>query len=218
MSSVGSRSVEDLLSEVDAITRARVASLCARGLTDYAIGDVLQLTVEHIVAVKGTEEYKAKYCKEADRIIQEQIDRDEGWDGLETAALEGLLQTLRFNKDPKFLLSTAAVANRAERRAKSKKTEPVVVDATVQPEGAKIIVLNKYYINNRAGDGALDITGRPKEIALKQSDVPAPKLVDEFLAPARERANLTKPKEEDEIERLFRESGVVFDEKYPHGS
>lgn len=217
MSSVG-KSKDDLINEVDPVTRARIASLCARGLTDFAVSDILYLSVEHIAAVKETEEYKVKYCAEADRIIQEQIDRDEGWDGLETSSLEGLLQTLRFNKDPKFLLSVAAVANRAERRAKNKKTDPTVVDATQQPQGAKIIVLNRYYINNRAGDGALDISARPKEIEMKKSDVPAPKLVDEFLAPARERANLTKPKEEDEIERLFRESGVVFDKEYPNGS
>lgn len=226
MSEVG-KSIEELISEIDLVTRARIASLCARGLEDRAVADILFVSAEHVGAVKETVEFKAKYAEEADRIIQDQIDRDEGWDGLETKALESLLEGLRFMKDPKLLLQTAMVANRAERRAKSKRAlqgkvvEPIIVDATIVQPSATIIVLNRNYITTRAGDGAIDVSARPKEIPMKQSDIPAPKLVEEILAPARNAAGLVVQKQspaDEELERLFAESGVVFDKRFPDGS
>lgn len=212
MSSPGlpSKTKEQLIAEVDVTSRARIACLAARTLSDFQIGELLFLSTQHIEAVRETEEFRKKYAEEADRIIQEQIDRDEGWDGLESLFLEKLLQTARYNSDPKFLLLGAQIANRAERRTKTKKAEPTVLDATAQPQGAKIFVLNKNYIDNRSS-GAIDVTPRPKQIPLKQSDTPAPKMVDQLLAPVLQDAGKKADPQEEELERLFREAGVVFD-------
>lgn len=219
MSSVG-KSQQEYIEEVDVNTRARIASLRARGLSEYSVAEVLLLSPEHVKAVETTEEYRNKFSSEADRIIQEQIDRDEGWDGIENEAIAGLLSTMRFNKDPKFLLMTAQVANRAVRRTREKSREPTVVDASAVKPGSNIIVLNlnKTFINNQTSAGAIDVSPRPKEIPLKQSDTPAPKLVDEILAGSGGAAEVSKAKEIDPLAEMFKEAGLVFDEVPKRGN
>ena len=211
MSEIGKTNL-DLISEVDITSRERIACLAARGLSDYSIADIILLSIDHIKAVKESPEFKNKYANEADRIIQEQIDRDEGWDGIETKALETLLETMRFNRDPKFALQTAMIANRAERRAKTGKKDPAIIDASIADRGSNIVILNvnKTYIQNQQNN-SVDAVPNKGKIPLKQSDIPSPKLVESILAPAKERERLNRPKEETELELLFKQSGVVFD-------
>lgn len=203
--------VEKLIETVDVETRRRCANLCARGLTDNQIVGVLLLTYEQVLAIKTTQEYKEKYAEEADRIIQEQLDRDEGWDAIETQSLEILMSTLRFNKDPKFALLAARTANTAERRSKNK-SDPKVIDTPPAANQTNIIFLslNKNY-SQREGN-LIDVTARPAQIPLKQSDIPNPKLVEEILGTTKH-VQGAQGTSETELERLFRESGVVFDEE-----
>lgn len=200
-----------LIESVDAETRRRAANLCARGLTEMQISGVLLLSYEQVLAIKGTEEYKKKFSEEADRIIQEQFDRDEGWDAIETQSLEVLMQTLRFNKDPKFALLAAKTANTAERRSKNK-SDPKILEAPAAGNQTNIIFLqlNKQY-SQREGN-MIDVTARPVQIPLKQSDIPSPKLVEEILG-AQKHVQGAQGNTETELERMFRESGVVFDEE-----
>lgn len=223
---------EEYIAEVDLASRARIAALRARGLSEYSVAEILMLTPEHVKAVETTEEYRNKFGAEADRIIQEQIDRDEGWDGIENAAIEGVLSIMRFNKDPKFLLMTAQIANRAERRVRSRNVKPIIVDAAkiAEPEEegevaptAKIIVLNlnKTYINNQTNNGAIDVNARAKEIPLKQSDTPAPKLVEGILIGEDKvalEAERIRTAQDDPLKRMFQEAGLVFDEDPKRGS
>lgn len=198
--------------EVDATTRARCGSLSARGLGDAQIADILLLSYEQVVSVHDTEEFKKKYHEEADRAIQDQIDRDEGWDAVEAESLAILLSGLKFNRDPKFALMAAKMANSAERRARNK-IQPKVIGEDLPPGQTNIIVLqiNKNYAER--DNSQIDITPRPQSIPLKQSDVPAPKLVDQLLAPAKDRIGLiNKDRDMTDIKTLFEQSGVVFDE------
>lgn len=199
-----------LVNQVDEITRARAGSLSAHGLSDQAIADILLLTVEQVNACHQTEEFRKKYAEEADLAIQAQVERDEGWDAIESEALGQILQTLKHNRDPKYALFAAKTANQAERGKKQSKNGPIVIDNTKQTTNIITLNLNRNFIKKSTeGDsGMIDVTPRPAAIPLKQSDIPSPKLVEELLAPvlAKEKIQLS------ELEQAFKESGVVFDE------
>jgi hypothetical protein len=204
--------VSKLISEVDAASIVRAAYFAAHSCTRQQIADILMLTYDHIVAIETTQAYKKKYAEEADSIINAEFERSAGWDELEGDAIAGLMEIMKYQKNPDFLLRVAAVANKAERRSKQSKTDAKVVDASAAGVTNNIVILNmnRGFVE-RQQNNTIDVTPRPKEIPLKQSDIPPPKLVDEILAPARDRAGITQIKKETDIQRLFRESGVVFD-------
>lgn len=212
---IGNSSAEEqqkkLVETVDGVTRERAASLCARSLSDSQIADILLLTYEQIIAIKGTDEYKKKYAEEADKAIQDQLDRDEGWDAIETQSLEILMGTLKFNRDPKFALLAARTANSAERRSKNNSPAKVIDNSNPAGGQTNIIFLsiNKNYAERE--NSMIDVSPRPKQIPLKQSDVPSPKLVEEILG-AQKHVQGAQGTIETELERMFREQGVVFDE------
>lgn len=201
-----------LIDTVDAVTRARAGSLSAHGLSDLQIADILLLSVECVVAIRNTDEFKKKYSEEADRAIQAQIDRDEGWDAVEEKSLEVLIETLKFNRDPKFALLAAKTANSAKRKDKTQ--APQVIDPSANNGGStNIIVLN---INKTYADRAteqnktIELNARPEKIPQRQSDLPSPKAVENLLAPVKNlEGKTTKPLTE--LEQAFKEAGVVFD-------
>lgn len=205
---------EELLETVDVQTRVRAASLSVKNLSDGQIADILCLTYEQMQAIRTSSEFKLKYAEEANASIDAQIAREEGWDTLEDEALVGLIGMLKYNKDPKFLLMAAAAANRAERRVKKNDAETKVIDASKNVTNNLIILnMNRNYVNSAGENRTLDITPRPSEIPLKQSDVPAPKLVDALLAPAREKAGISATdKQLTDIEKMAKAAGIVFDE------
>lgn len=189
---------------VDAVTRARVGSLAARGITDSQIADVLLLSVEQVMACRGTEEYKKKYAEVAEEAIQAQIDRDEGWDAIETKALEVVMQTLAYNRDPRFALSAAALANKASRKVNE--TGPKVIDNSRQTTNVIVLNLNKTYVNKVSESGV----GGSRPITIdqkKRSDLPSPKSVEELLAPVQTTVRRV-PKTD--LEEEFERAGVVF--------
>lgn len=205
---------KDIADTVDVNTKLRAAYLSSRGMLDGQIADILLLTDEQMRAVKNSAEFKEKYAEEANATIDAQIAREEGWDTLEDEALFNLIQSMKYNKDPKFMLQVAMASNRAERRAKKGDVAPQVIDASDKGKNNIIILnLNKNYISKSGEDKQIDVTPRPSQIPLKQSDIPSPKTVDALLAPARERAELsTVDKQMSDIEKMARAAGVVFDE------
>lgn len=207
-------SVVDILDEVDEPTILRAASLSAKNLLDGQIADILLLTMEQMTAVKSSQIFKKKYAEEANEIIDAQIARSEGWDALEDEALAELIKTLRFNKDPKFLLAAAATANRAERRKRAGSEEVKVIDASQQTNNVIILTMNRNYIQQSGESRQLDITPRPTQIPLKQSDIPAPKLVDSLLAAPVEKGQEMSAtnKQLSDIEKMAKAAGIVFDE------
>lgn len=192
---------------VDAVTRARIGSLAAHDIGDGAIADILCLSLAQVIAVKDTEEYKKKFAEEADRAIQAQIDRDEGWDAIEDAALVQILQTLEYNRDPKYALFAAKTANQAERRSKNKNT-PHVIDNSKQTTNIIVLNLNKGYVEKQQNN-TIDVTPRGNgDQPRRQSDLPSPKIVAELLAPVSQ-----QPKKVlSELEEEFKRAGIVFDE------
>lgn len=196
-----------LISSVDMITRARAGSLSAHGLTGPQIADILLLSIEQISAIKDTVEFKKKYAEEAEKAIQAQIDRDEGWDAVEDEALGALLETLKFNRDPKFALIAAKTANSAVRQNKKHNAPHVIDNSKGGSTNIIVLNLNRNYVGGEAGRAQIELNARPTNIPQRQSDLPSPKIVEAMLAPVKE--NAAKPM--NDLERMFRDAGVVFD-------
>lgn len=201
-----------LYETVDVTSRVRAGSLAAHGLTDQAISEVLLLTLEQVRSCRECDEFKKKYAEVAEDQIQKQLDLAEGWDAVEESAVKQVLQTLEYNRDPKFALAAANVANKAERRKQTRDKAPAL-DASKVAGGAQIIVLklNQNFINNqRDGDDAklIDVTTFDKNnIPRKQVDLPSPKAVEEFLSPVK---NTPKDKIMTEFQRQLEIAGVNF--------
>lgn len=205
----------NILETVDEHTILRAASLSAKGMLDTQIVDILLLTDHQLKALKTTDAFKLKYSEEATKAIERQFDLEEGWDSLEEEALGIMLDTMRVVRDPKFALQVAAVANRAERRAKNKDTAPKVVDGSNKTQNIVILNLNRNYINKSGDAKTIDVTARPAQIPLKQSDVPAPKLVDQILSDGEAFRTKEKPvaqQMEDDLAEMLQQSGVIFDQ------
>lgn len=196
---------------MDAVTRARAGSLAAHGLSDQQIADILLLSIEQIGAARNTDEYKKKYAAIAEEEIQKQIDLADGWDGVEEKAIAQVLETLVYNRDPKFALLAAHTANKAIRRKAN--NQPKVVDGSAPVNNVITLNLNKTYVTNitsgEAGGNTIDVTPRPENTQRKISDLPSPKSVEELLAPVR---NKTETKMLTELEQAFEIAGVFKDE------
>jgi hypothetical protein len=201
-----------LYETVDAVTRARAGSLAAHGAAEQQIADILMLSLAQVVSVKETEEFKKKYSEVADEVIQRQIDAAEGWDFVEEKALKVIIETLDFNRDPKYALFAAKTANAAVRRKPQQQAK--VIDASQQGGNVtnNIIVLNvnRGYVNKvTAPESTPMIDVSPKVVPNQKriSDLPSPKIVDELLGPVREKGMKLKT----ELEQMMEISGVVFD-------
>lgn len=193
---------------VDEVTRARIGGLAARDFSDQQIADVLLLTKEQVLAAKESPEAKKKYAEVADQQIQIQLDLADGWDAVEEKAVAQILQTLEYNRDPKYALFAGKTANTAIRRRNQLNTEPKVIDNS-KPNGNVIqINLNKTYVRNAAGteeNKTLDITPTRAVPQLKQVDMPSPAQVDNLLAGVK---SGTKDKVLTELEQAFELSGI----------
>jgi len=195
----------ELVSHVDAVTRGRIAAFCAHDLSDIKIAEILLLDPETVAACHGTEEFKKKYSEIAEQEINKQLDLDEGWDAVETAGIEMVLETL------KFALAAAAMANRANRSKQKKVSDPRTIDASQTGQSNVIILkMTKNYISNVTQNDNRTLTVEQQAIDLsvkKRQDLPNPKHVAEMLAPVQSIVKTPL----NEMEEMFQAAGVVFD-------
>lgn len=200
---------EEIINEyalVDEITCARCGSLSAHGLTDQQIEKALLLTNEQVLSAKNSIAFKNKYGEEAEKQIQLQIDLADGWNAVEEKALAQVFETLQYNRDPKYALVAAQMANKAIRRQGSAQN-PIVVDNSKQETNIIILNLNKNYANKNSEAKTIDVAPRDTTQPQRRSDLPSPKAVAALLAPVQ----IEQPKIMSDLERQFKEAGVVFD-------
>jgi hypothetical protein len=195
--------------EVDAVTKARAGSLAAHGLSDANIADLLLLTSAQVAEIKSSETFKRKYAEDVASRVDRQMQLAEGWDAVEEMSIAHVIESLEYNKDPKFALLAARTANAATRHGK--RNDVRVVDASNLQNNIITINLNKTYVQSvqqTEGNGLLDITPRPPPANRKQADLPAPKMVSELLAPVAKA--VVENKELKEIEDAFAMAGVAL--------
>lgn len=139
-----------------------------------------------------------------------QLDLADGWDGVETAALGQVLETLKYNKDPRYALIAAKTANAAARRRGN--VNPRVIDNSQTTNNIVVLQLNRNFVTKtteKTESNTIDITPRGAPGPRQISDLPTPKSVEELLAPVK---NQTKDKMLSELEQAFEVAGVFKDE------
>lgn len=169
--------------QISAATCARAGSLAVYGMVDKAIADTLLITVEQVLLIRQTDEFKKAFAAKAQERQQRLMDLEDGWDCVEEKALNTVLENLEYNRDPRYALLAARTANSATRRSPSSAGR--VIDAT---RGSNVIVLtmNQNFIQKAAVSpeaAVLDITPMQArgDAAKRQVDLPTPKRVQELL-------------------------------------
>ena len=169
-----------IATEVDIATCKKVGVLAAYGLSDRDIADALLLSQEQINYARNSDHFKQAYSRQAQDRAQRAIDLEEGWDAVESTGLATVLETMRTNRDPRFHLQAAFVANRARRRSPASIGR--VIDAG-KAGNVIMLTMNKNYIstNNKGGEISIRAQTNPAELPRKMSDVLSPKRVGELL-------------------------------------
>lgn len=170
---------------LDDITCRRIGTLVAYGFSDLQVGDALLVTQEQVEWAREQEAYKKSHAQYAAERLQRQMDVSDGWDAVEERAVEAVLQTLEYNRDPLYALSAAKIANQARRHHQGGVSGRIL---DTRDKGRVIVLqMNKTYIDNRAQGEQLSITAREhgRELVKKRSDMPSPKAVSELLSPGK---------------------------------
>lgn len=200
-----------VLHEVDEATCRKAGTLAAYGLTDRAISDALLLSQEQTAYARQSDAFKVSFSKQSSERAQRLIDLEEGWDALEERALSTVLETLKFNKDPRFALQAAFTANKANRRTPGANGR--VIDAT-KAGNIIILTMNQGYIDKaKTGEGraVIDVNAREieaRDIPKRSHDVLTPQKVTDLLVPGNSRRKATMA---DELEQQLAIAGVSFD-------
>lgn len=164
---------------VDRVSRRKAGKLAAHGLSERQIADALLLTEEQVVACKKTEEYIAAYTEQVREKIETSIDLEEGWDGVEKRALAHVFEAMEYNRNPKFSLTVAAVANKAKRRTPSGQDKPI---DTTRIGNVIQITVNKIYAERAVINGEIPVEKRSQLIEQRKiSDIPTPQAVHTLL-------------------------------------
>lgn len=200
-----------VLHEVDEATCRKAGTLAAYGLTDRAISDALLLSQEQTAYARQSEPFKISFSKQSSERAQRLIDLEEGWDALEERALSTVLETLKFNRDPRFALQAAFTANKANRRTPGANGR--VIDAA-KAGNVIILTMNEGYVQKvqtEPGRGVIDVAARditPKIIPKKSHDILTPQQVTDLLVPGNSRKKSTMA---EELEQQLAIAGVSFD-------
>lgn len=102
-----------------------VAKSSVIGLDPATIAEAIGIPEQEIHDLVQTQDYKDVRLLVGAEAIKEKLDRDMGWDGIESVSVNKLAQRLKFENDTEILLKIAAVANRAQRRAKPAMDSPL---------------------------------------------------------------------------------------------
>lgn len=171
---------------------------------------MLLLKIEQVLAARNSKEFKEKYAQVADEEIQKQLDLADGWDAVEEKAIAHVIETLAYNRDPKYALAAAKIANAAHRRKPN--ANPNVINVGAVTNNIIVLNLNRSYVkkSTESESGMIDVTPRPGIVQRKVSDLPSPKDVENLLAPVK---LLEQKRVLTELEQAFEIAGVFKDDE-----
>ena len=119
--------------EVDEI-HLTVAKSSVLGLDPETIANTLGVAKDEIEGLMETQDYKDVRLLVGAEQAKDRVERDFGWDGIESAALKKLGRRVELESDTDTLLRIAAVSNRAQRRTappKESLLDPALAGARV---------------------------------------------------------------------------------------
>lgn len=135
--------------EIDEI-HLTIAKSNVLGLDAETIAGTLGVERTEVEALMLQEDYKNVRLLVGAEYAKEQVERDTGWDGIESQALSKLDRRVKLENDTETLLKIAAVANRATRRSTPQRESHL--DPSVA--GTRIpLTLTKRYTEKLNGSG-----------------------------------------------------------------
>lgn len=102
-----------------------VAKSCVLGMAPELIASTIGITKAEIDELMLEQDYKDVRLLVGAEQAKERVERDYGWDGIESIAVEKLTKRASLENDTDTLLRIAAVANKAIRRAAPAKDSPL---------------------------------------------------------------------------------------------
>ena len=102
-----------------------VAKSSVLGLDPDTIANTLGVAKDEIAGLMETQDYKDIRLLVGAEQAHARVERDLGWDGIESAALKKLGRRVELESDTDTLLRIAAVSNRATRRTAPPKESPL---------------------------------------------------------------------------------------------
>lgn len=167
-------------------TVLRAASLLANGLSDSVVLATLLLEEEQLIAIKATELFVMERARQADEVLQRNINIARGWDAVEEKSVARVLALVSSpHCDSRYALAAARVANGARRPMTSGSNQlngnnPENVHVLQLPtELTKILRDNPKAIMQV--DVSVQLQGEGATIPLKQSIIPSPEFVQQQL-------------------------------------
>lgn len=152
-----------------------VAKSSALGLDPDTIAHSIGVSKAEIEELVETQDYKDVRLLVGAQMLQEKVDRDTGWDGIENAAVKKLQRRTELENDTDTLLRIAAVANRATRR-----TAPPKESGVLDPSqaGARVpLTLTRRYTERLGADGSME-RSETQQISVLNGSAINPKFED----------------------------------------
>ena len=120
------------------------------GTPAETIMEIFACTREELSALESSETYQFVRKYVAAQYAKQELEQGEGWDTLESQSLNRLIERMKTERDPDFLLRVAAVANKAERR-RSRTNRPAVLDPS--RAGRTVITLTERLTQRLTAQG-----------------------------------------------------------------
>lgn len=192
---------------LDAATRdkyEKIANLLLLDVPYVQIAAITGLSESRISQLKSDQEFLPIYSAKASEKVEEEVLLNDGWAAIETHALAGVLNQLKFGHDPEYALKAAMIANKATRRGSARANQ------TIPNELGQRIVLNlpeNFVGRIQAGE----VTTTNGKVAAFSIELAAGKF-EQVLAPSRvsELLQVTDDKAvaRSEVQGLMDEFGV----------
>lgn len=152
-----------------------VAKSNALGLDSETIAHSIGVPKEEIEELMESQDYKDVRLLVGASMLQDRVERDTGWDGIESSAVEKLSRRVKLENDTDTLLRIAAVANRATRR-----TAPHKEAGPLDPSqaGHRVpLTLTRRYTEQLGADGTVTRT-ETQQISVLNGSAVNPKFED----------------------------------------
>lgn len=170
---------------------ARVAAMKNAGMADEHIATACGVTVDVLNKVYEKDSYKLEIARITEEAFEKYNTLNEGWDMVESLAMNKTIEHLQKMPDPEFALRAAAMANKAQRRGRHNNTPIAAI-----PNAQVTIQLTANFADRMQQDFRIE-KRQPETIEQKDDNFLAPKKVQALLG------KMIKPSLDKQLESEF---------------
>lgn len=156
----------------------KIARMMSYEVPQKQIAAVMGVSESRISQIINSQEFEEVFGVIAYEKFEEQETLNQGWDGVETLAIDRVLKYMQVDPDPDFALKAAAVANKANRRG-SHRNRPI----DPQQAGMRsVVLLNATYVDKLQQNFQIEQREHPEQVDReKRDDSLAPGQLDQLL-------------------------------------